>query len=211
MANDLLTNDDPAVFWAQCLTPSAAAVLNRAFEPGATFTADEVALVAPISNAVATIHPADEETIRKSIGSLSAVLPSKDNGEAGERLRLNVYMTMLAGCDERALAHACRRCCDELDWMPTIHQLKDRMRGWISPEAVAISKARAVMRARRAEAEGGDQPPPDAAEVERVNGFMRRAGLSTRFAADGSTYQVEDRADGANEPAAAGQGEGIAA
>lgn len=207
MANDLITSDDPAVFWAQCLTPSATAILNRAFEAGATFTSDEIAEITPIATAVATIKPADEDTIRRSIGSLSAVLPSKDNGEAGERLRLNVYMTMLAGCDARALAHACRRCCEELDWMPTIHQLKERLRGWVSPEAQAISKARAVMRARRVDAVPDDGPSPEPADVERVNAYLRRAGIGTRFNPDGSTFQVTERSDGANEPAAAGQGD----
>lgn len=204
MTTDLaMTDQHPAAFSAQSLTPNAKAVLARAFEVGATFTADEIALVEPIANAVATVRLADDRTIRQSIGSLSAVLPSKDGGEIGERLRLNVYMTMLAGCDERALAHACRRCLEELDWLPTIHQLKDRMRGWVSPEAAAISKARAIMRAPRVAADDPDVPPPSPEDVERINGFMRRAGMETRFAADGSTYSITERPDGANEPAPA--------
>lgn len=174
MANDLIPTDDPAAFWAQCLTPSVTAILDRAFDVAAAFTAAEVALIAPIATAVAPARPADEKVISRSIGSLSAVLPSKDMGEDGERLRLNVYLTMLAGCDERALAHACRRCLDELDWMPTIHQLKDRMRGWMSPEALAIIKARAVMRAPRIDAEG------DAAAVEITADSIRAMSPSLR-------------------------------
>lgn len=178
-------------FSAQSLTPNVMKVLDRAFDPAAVFTAEEVALVAPIAAAVATVSVAEDKVIRQSIGSLSTVLPTKDMGETGERLRLNVYMTMLAGCDERALLHACRRCLDELDWMPTVHQLKDRIRSWVSPEAVAISKARAVLRGRRAVAETAAEPL-DAAEVERVNAFLTRRGIGTRFAEDGSTYQVTE-------------------
>jgi hypothetical protein len=167
------------------------AVLERAFDPTAAFTPDEVALVEPIAGAVATVTVADERTVRQSIGSLAAALPSQDAGEAGNRLKLNVYMSMLEGCDERALAYACRRCLDELDWMPTIHQLKERIRAWVSPEAVAISRAKAVLRGRRV-VDVEETLPPTIGDVERVNGFLRRAGVATRFAVDGSTYQEQD-------------------
>lgn len=164
-------------------------VLDLAFEPTATFTAAEIALVEPIANAVATVSIAEERVIRQSLGALSASLPQQDRGDAGSRLQLNTYMSLLAGCDERALAHACRRCLDELDWFPTIHQLKERMRNWVSPEAAAISRAKAIMRAgRRAAVESDVAQLPDD-ERERVNAFLRSRGLGTRFAADGSTYQ----------------------
>jgi hypothetical protein len=199
MANDLTTTDtEAAAFSALSLTPSTTAVLDRAFEPTATFTAADIALIAPIATAVATVQVADERTIRQSIGALSAALPSQDTGEAGAKLKLNTYMAMLAGCDERALAHACRRCLDELDWMPTIHQLKERLRNWTSPEAVAISRARAILRAgRRVAADTDDRAQLPQSERERVNAFLRTHGIATQFAEDGSTYQDERQAEAA--------------
>lgn len=200
MANDITTTD-PAAFSAQSLTPNVRAILDRAFDADATFTADEAALVVPVAQAVATVIVSDARTIRQSIGTLDVALPSRDAGEIGSKLRLNAYLTMLAGCDERALAYACRRCLDELDWFPTIRQLKERIRGWVSPEAAAISRARAVMRAPRTPDTGAREPDLSEAEIHRVNAFLRSRGMGTRFAADGSTFQeVEAETAADNEP-----------
>ena len=199
MLNDLATTDNAAAaFSALSLTPNTTAVLERAFDPAATFSATDIALIEPVASAVATVQVADERTIRQSIGALSASLPAQDTGEAGAKLKLNTYMAMLAGCDERALAHACRRCLDELDWMPTIHQLKERLRNWTSPEAVAISRARAILRAgRRAPVDGDDRAQLPEADRERVNAFLRTRGIATQFAQDGTTYQDEPQAEAA--------------
>ena len=182
-------------FSAQSLTPSTIAVLERAFDPTAEFTAADLALIEPVASAVATVQVAGERTIRQSIGALAAALPAQDMGEAAGKLKLNTYMSLLAGCDERALAHACRRCLDELDWMPTIHQLKERLRNWVSPEAVAISQARSILRAGRRAPVEGDVVTLDHEERRRVNAFLRARGMATQFAADGSTFQAEPLAD----------------
>lgn len=191
MATDLTKTTDRAVaaFSAQSLTPSMQTVLDLAFEPTATFTAADIALIEPIANAVATVRVAEERMIRQSLASLDSSLPQKDKGDAGSRLQLNTYLAMLVGCDERALAHACRRCLDELDWFPTIHQLKERMCNWVSPEAAAISRAKAIMRAGRRASDDGEAAPLPDDERERVNAFLRTHGIGTRFAPDGSTYQ----------------------
>ena len=98
---------------------------------------------------------------------------------------------LLAGCDERALAHACRRCLDELDWMPTIHQIKERMAGWVGEDAAAIVRARAVLRARRVSADDDEAGSAlDADKVAAVNRYLARHGIQTRFADDGSTYMA---------------------
>ncbi len=150
-------------------------MLARAFNITASFTAAEIALVEPIAAAVAVVHPATERVIRQSLGALAAALPAQDTGEAGARLKLNTYLTMLEGCDERALSHACRRCLDELDWMPTIHQLKDRMAGWVSPEAAAIGQARVILRTGRRVPDDEDAAPVDAAAVEALTARLAEA------------------------------------
>lgn len=201
MANDLTTTAGAAaaVFSAQSLTKSMQAVLDLAFDHTAVFTAAQITAIEPVARAVPAVVEADERYIRQSIGSLAAALPSQDQGEFGSKLKLKAYQTMLAGCDERALAYACRRCLDELDWMPTIHQLKERMRRWVSPEEVAISRARAIIRAgRRAPVESNG--PVDPEQRARVNAFLRTRGIGTRFADDGSTYQegsADDQAQAA--------------
>lgn len=201
MANDLTTTTGTAaaVFSAQSLTKSAQAVLELAYDHTAVFTAAQIAEIEPVSRAVPAVIAADERYIRQSLGSLASALPSQDQGDIGSKLKLKAYQTMLAGCDERALAYACRRCLDELDWMPTIHQLKERMRHWVSPEEVAISRARAIMRAGRREPVESNGPI-DPEQRARVNAFLRTRGMGTRFAADGSTYQ-EEPADEQAQPA----------
>lgn len=166
-------------------------MLDRAFEPDAAFSADEIALVAPFANAIDLPRPAEERTIRQSLGSLAAALPSQSSDVEAGKLKLATYVSMLAGCDERALAYACRRCLDELDWMPTVHQLKERMAKWIGPEAAAIVRAKAIM--RRAPAAVPDVEAPIAPDqVERVNAFLARSGIHTRFSEDGTTFIPSD-------------------
>jgi len=168
-------------------------VLERAFDAEASFTAADLALIAPVANAVASIVIAGDQCIDRHLGALDAALPSKDGGEAAGRLKLATYRTMLAGCDERALAYACRRCLEDLDWFPTVHQLKERMALWVNPDAAAISRARAITRAGRRAPDGdGDRADLTGDAVDKVNAFLATRGIGTRFAADGSTYQAAD-------------------
>lgn len=177
MATTALTTTDPAApaFSALCLTPSETTVLAKAFDHDATFTAAEIALIEPIAAAVAVAQPADERTIRQSVGALASALPSQDRGDVGGKLQLATYKAALAGCDHRALAYACRRCLDELDWLPTVHQLKERIAHWVSPEEAAISRARMILRAGRRAPEGEDAEPVDAGAVEALTARLASA------------------------------------
>jgi len=162
MANDLTTTDQrgaPATGSSTpALTESMRAVLDRAFDQTTRFTAAEIALIEPIAASVPAVWPVDERTVRQSIGTLSAALPAQATNEAAGKLKLGAYMTMLAGCDERALAYASRRCLAELDWFPTVHQLMERINHWVSPDQAAVSRARAILRTgrRAVEDDGGD-------------------------------------------------------
>lgn len=176
----LTTTDAAPAFSGLSLTPSETSVLNRAFDPGAIFTAAEIALIEPIARAVTVARPADERTIRRSLGALAAALPAQHRDDVGSKLQLNTYTAMLAGCDERALANACRRCLDELDWLPTIHQLKERMHDWVSPEAAAISRARLILRAGRRVTEGQDGEPVEVGDVEALHARLASALVERR-------------------------------
>lgn len=181
MANDLITNGAAATgSLMPSLTPSVMTVLARAFENGAVFSAREIELIEPVARAVAIPKPADERFVRQSLGGLSAALPSQATDEMGGKLKFRTYMTMLDGYDERALAYACRRCLDELDWFPTVHQLKERMSKWVSPEDSAIRRARAIMRTGRREATA-DAPPITAEQIRAMKPDLRGMGLAAGF------------------------------
>jgi hypothetical protein len=189
MANDLISNDvATTVSSMPSLTPSVMTVLARAFENGAVFSAHDIALIEPVANAVAVPQPADERFVRQSLGGLSAALPSQATDEVSGKLKFNTYMTMFAGYDERALAYACRRCLDELDWMPTVHQLKERMAKWVSPEESAIRRARAIMRTGRREV-AGDLPPITADQIRAMKPDLRSMGVTAGFI---TQQQVDD-------------------
>jgi hypothetical protein len=155
-------------------------VLARAFENGAVFSAHDIALIEPIARAVAVPQPADERFVRQSLGGLSAALPSQATDELSGKLKFNTYKTLLAGYDERALSYACRRCLYELDWFPTVHQLKERMSKWVSPEESAIRRARAIMRTGRREVTG-DAPPITADQIRAMKPDLRSMGLAAGF------------------------------
>jgi hypothetical protein len=181
MANDLISNDvATTVSSMPSLTPNVMTVLARAFEPSAVFSAQDIALIEPVARAVAVAQPADERCIRQSLGGLSAALPSQATDEITGNLKFNAYKTMLAGYDERALAYACRRCLDELDWMPTVHQLKERMAKWVSPEESAIRRARAIMRTGRREVTG-DAPPITADQIRALKPEFISMGVKAGF------------------------------
>ncbi len=148
-----------------CLTPSITAVLERAYADGAVYSAADIALIEPVAMAVAPVQVANDRTIRQSIGALAASLPAQATDEFAGRLKLNTYMTMLAGCDERALAAACRRCLRELDWFPTIRQLRERIDAYVSPEQHAIAVARFIMRTGQRE-RPVEEPGPPLTDVE---------------------------------------------
>lgn len=181
MGNDLITNEAAATGSSMpSLTPSVMTVLARAFESGAVFSAQDIALIEPVAKAVAIAKPADERFVRQSLGGLSAALPSQATDEVSGKLKFNTYMTMFAGYDESALAYACRRCLDELDWMPTVHQLKERMAKWVSPEESAIRRARAIMRTGRREV-AADAPPITADQIRAMKPDLISMGLAAGF------------------------------
>ncbi|MES3155036.1 hypothetical protein [Sphingomonas faeni] len=169
-------------------------VLGRAFEPAAVFSEQDIALIEPVARAIAIAQPADERCIRQSLGGLSAALPSQATDELTGNLKLNAYKTMLAGYDERALAYACRRCLDELDWMPTVHQLKERMAKWVSPEESAIRRARAIMRTGRREVTT-EAPPITADQIRALKpefiSMGVKAGFITQDQVDEALGQIE--------------------
>ncbi|WP_380925445.1 hypothetical protein [Sphingomonas leidyi] len=160
------------------MTPSIVTVLDRAYAGDAIYSPRDIALIEPIANAVAPVVPAAERTLRQSLGSLAASMPAAATDEISGRLKLNTYMTMLEGCDERALAYACRRCLEELDWFPTIQQLKQRMAMYVSPEQHAINLARHIVRCgRREPPEEGSVEPLSLAEIRRLSPELISLGL----------------------------------
>lgn len=159
------------------LTPSVRSVLARATDAGAVFSAGDVALIEPIAKAVAPWKPAEERTIRQSIGALSAALPSQATSDIAGRLKLNAYVSALGGCDEAALAYACRRCLKELDWFPTVHQIEERLKAYVSPEQHAINVARYILRNGKRETVEEPVGPVTDEQVRRMSPEIRRMGL----------------------------------
>lgn len=162
-----------------CLTPSARAVLAQAFDPSATFSDADIATITPVASAIAVAEPADERTIRQSVGTLAAAMPAQASDAQAGKLKLNAYVTMLEGIDQRALSYACRRCMVELDWMPTVKQIIDRAAEWVSEDEAMIRRARVILRAGRREM---NPPPPLTADgIRALPDEWRRLGVTAGF------------------------------
>ena len=68
-----------------------------------------------------------EEVMGKSLGALKTALPAQRMGaEAGE-VKFSVYFKKLAHYGRPALAYACNRAANELEWFPSIAWLKQAM------------------------------------------------------------------------------------
>lgn len=185
MSTEITTAQGATGFSAQSLTPNVRDVLDRA-GTDAIFSDADIALIAPIAREVASIIPADERTIRQTVGSLSVSLPSQDSGEIGGRLKLNTYQAALAGCDVRALRYAYERCLKELRWFPLVIELLEMVKSYRSPDHLAITQARFIVdQGKRQSAETEDISD---GEIAAGNAAMRKFGIATRSrrAADGS-------------------------
>ncbi|MBB4837283.1 hypothetical protein HNP52_000334 [Sphingomonas kyeonggiensis] len=166
-------------------------VLDKAYADDAVFTAAEIALIEPVAQAVAPIVPASERTLRQSLGALKAVLPASSKAEIVGVLQFNTYMKELAGCDRDALAAACKRCIDELDWFPTIKQIRERMAQYVSREQHAINLARYIlMSGQREPLTEADVIPLTDEEVRRLKPEFISLGLKS----GGLTQEQVDRA-----------------
>lgn len=66
--------------------------------------------------------PATPEQATKHLAFLASTLPSKNIDDAAGKMRFAVYLSMLQGFSDAALAHMSRRVCETLDWFPTPHQ-----------------------------------------------------------------------------------------
>lgn len=154
-------------------------MLAQAFDPSVTFNDADIAVITPVALAVAVAEPADERTIRQSVGTLAAAMPAQASDAQAGKLKLNAYVTMLEGIDQRALSYACRRCMVELDWMPTVKQILERATEWVSEDEAMIRRARAILRVgRRAMA----PPPPLTADgIRALPDEWRRLGVTAGF------------------------------
>lgn len=170
MGNEIATIEAQATAFSMLVSnPNTQAVLDRAFDCTATFTAADIALADQVAQGALEARPADDDYVRKSVASLSAAMPSQATNTDAGKLKLKTYQTMLIGSDERAIAYACRRCLAELDWFPTVHQIVERIRDWVSPEHAAIARARAILRSgRRARQDSDDATAVSSDDLRRV-------------------------------------------
>lgn len=87
----------------------------------------------PVSRPVAATH----DQIERHLEFLAATLPSKAiDVETGKR-RFAVYVSLLNGYSNEALAHMAKRACETLDWFPTPRQCLDLAREYESSPSAA--------------------------------------------------------------------------
>ena len=74
-------------------------------------------------------YPAPPERLTKTILALSAALPKQATDEMRGETMLAVYQRMLGDLTVEELEASAHRCLTELDWFPTIKQVRDRAGG----------------------------------------------------------------------------------
>jgi len=79
---------------------------------------------------------ATADQIENHLEYLATALPSRTlDNESGKR-RFAVYVSMLIGHSDKALAHMSRAACKSLDWFPTVKQCLDLIGEYCAPETV---------------------------------------------------------------------------
>jgi hypothetical protein len=85
-------------------------------------------------NTPAEQRPATRDQLARHLEFLAATLPSKHVDDRAGKMRVAVYVSMLAGYSDEALAFMTRRACAQLDWFPTPRQCLEILKGyWPSP------------------------------------------------------------------------------
>jgi hypothetical protein len=92
--------------------------------PGLPTSQDESRALREWANSLPVEAPdrATPEQITKHLAFLASTLPSKNIDDLAGKMRFAVYVSMLSGFSDKALAHMSRRACETLDWFPTPHQ-----------------------------------------------------------------------------------------
>jgi hypothetical protein len=72
--------------------------------------------------------PADREQIERHLGFMAATLPSKAVDDESGRKRFAVYVSLLSGFSEEALAYMARQACATLRWFPVPVECLDLVR-----------------------------------------------------------------------------------
>lgn len=134
-------------------------------------TATQRKWMTPLANmATPPLKPVSREKLTKVILLLSAALPKKSTDEMRGKTMLAVYQSQLADLTDEELEQAANKCLGELDWFPTIHQIKDRARSPYgkrieSKERMYLAKIRAILRNKSPEPLAG---PISAEEAHRL-------------------------------------------
>jgi len=115
--------------------------------------------------------PAQPEKITGVILALSAALPKQRTDEMRGETMLAVYQRQLRDMTTEEIEQAARKCLDELDWFPTIHQIKERAVGLLgnrlsTTEQDYHNRIRAIARRKPPEAETWQRP--QLTEAERM-------------------------------------------
>lgn len=176
------------------LTKSAVAVLDRA-RIGERFSEEDARQVSEIAKSSVPVIIAEDSDFREMLGGLDSVMPSAATDEVRGGVKWKIYKAMLSGCDKRALAYACRRAIDELQWFPTIKQLKDFMAEFVSEEARLIGRAQFVVREAAYQAAQREPKPmtaDDLAAMARTE--IGRIGLQSGLASGTITQEQFDAA-----------------
>lgn len=101
--------------------------------------------VAHIASAVVEPVMTDQQHLDQALAALAASMPSKTKDLNHGKLQLNTYVAMLRGFSRDAINFACRRCLEDLDWFPTVKQIKDRADQFVSPEQRMVQQAKALL------------------------------------------------------------------
>ncbi|ASK88481.1 hypothetical protein [Sphingorhabdus sp. SMR4y] len=107
--------------------------------------------------------PAPPEKITGVILALSAALPKQRTDEMRGETMLAVYQKQLRDLTVEEIEQAARKCLDELDWFPTIRQIKQR--------ATADN--------------GGRLPTTEQNYHNRIKAVLRRKPVSLHSSSDG--------------------------
>ncbi|MDX3884046.1 hypothetical protein [Sphingomonas sp. MM-1] len=153
----------------------------------------------------AGMAPSTEEQIEGLMGSIALLYPAAKVTEKEAEARLDLYIDLLQDIPFDILSAAFKSAAQTSRFFPTVAEIREAALPARRERLNKINGLKALALKHRLEGEQSRQAqaPMSAAEIEEANAIFQRLGIRTRYAADGTSYEIERGNTGDQEAKAA--------
>ena len=161
---------------------------------------------AMLADMQAGLAPSPEESIERLVGQMALLFPAGKLSQAETDARLDLYIDLLHDIPFDVLATAFKRVAQISKFFPTVAEIREAATPALRARRNKVNALKALAQKHRldGEVERPDRPLT-LAEIAEANEAFQRLGIRTRYADDGTAYQIEPPAQDADGNEITGQ------